>query len=56
MVDETAKGDASGARHGDAVDHVRGLTRYVDDGLAPAGMLHAVVFGAPVAHGRRLSD
>jgi len=38
--------------HVDAVDHVRGRTQYVDDVLPPAGLLQAVVFGAPVAHGR----
>lgn len=46
-----ATGERSDSGHLDAADHVRGRTRYVDDGLAPAGMLHAAVFGAPVAHG-----
>lgn len=48
-------GELGDPGHLDAVSHVRGLTRYVDDGVAPAGMLHAAVFGAPVAHGRILS-
>ena len=41
--------------HVDAVDHVRGRTPYVDDVLPPAGLLQAVVVGAPVAHGRILA-
>lgn len=39
-------------RHRDADLHVRGQSQYVDDVLPPSGMLHAVVFGSPIAHGR----
>lgn len=38
--------------HIDAPLHVRGESEYVDDLPPPAGMLHAQVFGSPVAHGR----
>ena len=37
--------------HRDADQHVLGQSRYVDDEPAPEGMLHAAVFGSPIAHG-----
>lgn len=39
-------------KHIDAAAHTRGESQYVDDMPRPAGMLHAAVFGAPVAHGK----
>ena len=39
-------------RSNEAHLHVTGLSRYVDDLPAPEGMLHAQVYGSPVAHGR----
>ncbi|MFU8803272.1 MAG: xanthine dehydrogenase molybdopterin binding subunit [Bradymonadaceae bacterium] len=42
-------------KHIDAAIHTRGESLYVDDVAPPAGMLHAVVFGSPHAHGRILS-
>ena len=41
-----------GLTHIDAALHVRGQSEYVDDVRPPADMLHAVVYGSPVAHGR----
>ena len=38
-------------KHYDAELHTRGESLYVDDVPEPAGMLHAVVYGSPVAHG-----
>ncbi len=38
-------------KHYDAELHTRGLSHYVDDVAPPAGMLHAAVFGSPVANG-----
>ncbi|MFW6354238.1 MAG: molybdopterin cofactor-binding domain-containing protein [Verrucomicrobiota bacterium] len=38
-------------RHCDSELHVTGRSEYIDDVRPPAGMLHAVVFGSPVAHG-----
>ncbi len=38
-------------KHLDAAAHTRGESQYVDDVRPPSGMLHAVVFGSPVAHG-----
>lgn len=38
--------------HIEAPLHVRGESEYVDDVAAPAGMLHAAIYGSPVAHGR----
>jgi len=38
-------------RHKDAELHVRGRSEYVDDVTPPAGMLTAVPFGSPLAHG-----
>jgi xanthine dehydrogenase large subunit len=38
-------------KHLDAAAHTRGTSRYVDDVPPPEGMLHAAVFGSPVAHG-----
>lgn len=38
-------------RHCDSDLHVSGKSQYVDDLPAPAGMLHAAIFGSPVAHG-----
>jgi xanthine dehydrogenase large subunit len=49
------KGSQRDIGHYGAADHVRGRTAYVDDVLPPAGLLQAVVFGGPVAHGRILS-
>jgi len=42
-------------RHCDSHLHVSGRSEYVDDVPAPAGMLHAAVFGSPKAHGKILS-
>ncbi len=39
-------------KHVDAPIHVRGESLYVDDVPAPHGMLHAAIFGSPVAHGK----
>ncbi len=39
-------------RHLDATAHARGAAPYVDDLPAPPGLLHAAVYGSPVAHGR----
>ncbi len=36
----------------EAALHVRGESQYLDDVPPPAEMLHAAVFGSPVAHGR----
>lgn len=36
----------------DALLHVHGEARFVDDQPAPAGMLHAAVVPSPIAHGR----
>ena len=38
-------------KHYDAELHTRGESLYVDDVSPPGGMLHAVVYGSPVAHG-----
>ncbi|MBC2605449.1 xanthine dehydrogenase molybdopterin binding subunit [Pelagicoccus albus] len=38
-------------RHCDSPLHVTGRSEYVDDVTPPAGMLHAAVFGSPIAHG-----
>jgi xanthine dehydrogenase large subunit len=38
-------------KHIDSHLHVRGESQYVDDVPPPPGMLHAAVFGSPVAHG-----
>lgn len=42
-------------RHFDSALHVSGRSQYVDDVPAPAGMLHAAVFGSPTAHAKLLS-
>ncbi len=39
-------------KHLDATLHTRGESQYVEDLPQPAGLLHAAVFGSPVAHGR----
>ena len=39
-------------KHIDSALHTRGESLYTDDIPPPAGMLHAVVYGSPVAHGR----
>ncbi|TXD33853.1 molybdopterin-dependent oxidoreductase [Lujinxingia vulgaris] len=39
-------------KHLDAELHTRGTSLYVDDVAPPAGMLHAAIYGSPVAHGR----
>ncbi len=39
-------------KHIDSFSHVRGESLYVDDIPRPADLLHAAVFGAPVAHGK----
>ncbi|NBB80669.1 MAG: molybdopterin-dependent oxidoreductase [Verrucomicrobia bacterium] len=39
-------------RHFDSALHVSGRSQYVDDVPAPAGMLHAAVFGSLIAHGK----
>jgi xanthine dehydrogenase large subunit len=39
----------------DAAQHVRGESLFVDDLPQPSGLLHAAVFGSPVAHGRLIS-
>jgi xanthine dehydrogenase large subunit len=54
MADRSEQLADGGARHRDAVDHVRGRTAYVDDVAPPLGMLHAAVVPSPVAHGRLL--
>lgn len=41
-------------KHYDAIHHVRGESLYVDDVAPPAGMCHAAVVGAPIAHGELL--
>lgn len=38
-------------RHCDSELHVTGQSEYVDDVAPPVGLLHAAVFGSPVAHG-----
>ncbi len=38
-------------KHYDSRLHVSGSAEFVDDGPAPQGMLHAAVFGSPIAHG-----
>ncbi len=35
--------------------HVRGTAQFIDDLPEPEGVVHAAVFGAPVAHGRLLA-
>lgn len=42
-------------KHYDAILHVRGESKYVDDVTPPADMLHAAIFSSPVAHGKILS-
>lgn len=42
-------------RHCDSALHVTGRSQYIDDVPAPAGMLHAAVFGSPIAHGKILA-
>jgi xanthine dehydrogenase large subunit len=42
-------------QHCDSALHVTGRSQYVDDVPAPADMLHAAVFGSPVAHGKIIS-
>lgn len=37
--------------HYDANLHTRGESLYVDDITPPTGMLHAVIYGSPIAHG-----
>lgn len=39
------------SKHYDAELHTRGESLYVDDVPPPAGMLHAAVYGSPIAHG-----
>lgn len=39
----------------DAIDHVRGEAKFVDDWLRPTHLLQAVVVASPVAHGRLIS-
>lgn len=39
-------------RHCDSDLHVTGRSEYTDDVPPPAGMLHGVVFGSPIAHGK----
>ncbi|TVP80102.1 MAG: xanthine dehydrogenase [Puniceicoccaceae bacterium] len=39
-------------RHFDSSLHVSGRSQYIDDVPAPQGMLHAAVFGSPIAHGK----
>lgn len=41
--------------HIDAAFHTRGESQYVDDMPQPAELLHAAVFGSPVAHGKIVS-
>ncbi|EDY81048.1 Aldehyde oxidase and xanthine dehydrogenase, molybdopterin binding domain, putative [Verrucomicrobiia bacterium DG1235] len=38
-------------KHCDSQLHVTGRSEYVDDVSPPAGLLHAAVFGSPIAHG-----
>ena len=39
-------------KHYDAELHTRGESLYVDDVTPPGGMLHAAIYGSPVAHGK----
>lgn len=39
-------------RHCDSELHVTGRSEYTDDVAPPGGMLHGVVFGSPIAHGK----
>lgn len=39
-------------KHVEAPLHVRGESEYVDDVTPPDGMLHAAIYGSPIAHGR----
>ena len=39
-------------RHCDSELHVTGRSQYTDDVPPPAGMLHGVPFGSPIAHGK----
>ena len=39
-------------RHDSALSHATGQARFLDDVAEPAGMLHAALVPAPVAHGR----
>ena len=39
-------------KHIEAPLHVRGESEYVDDVVPPDGMLHAAIYGSPIAHGR----
>ena len=39
-------------KHYDAELHTRGESLYVDDVPEPSGMLHAVIYSSPIAHGR----
>ena len=48
----TGRSMAKRPKHVEAPLHVRGESEYVDDVAAPDGMLHAAVYGAPIAHGR----
>jgi xanthine dehydrogenase large subunit len=43
------------SKHLDAPFHTRGESLYVDDNPPPNGMLHAAVFGSPVAHANLVS-
>lgn len=42
-------------RHCDSELHVTGRSEYLDDAPAVEGMLHAVIYGSPIAHGKLLS-
>lgn len=39
-------------RHCDSALHVTGRSEYTDDVAPPDGLLHGVVFGSPIAHGK----
>ncbi|MBH53553.1 MAG: xanthine dehydrogenase [Opitutaceae bacterium] len=39
-------------RHCDSELHVTGLSEYTDDVAPPEEMLHGVIFGSPIAHGK----
>lgn len=42
-------------KHYDAILHVRGESKYVDDVMPPTGMLHSAIYSSPVAHAKILS-
>jgi xanthine dehydrogenase large subunit len=43
-------------RNYDYEKHVKGESQFVDDQIAPAGLLHIKVFGSTIAHGKIISE